>query len=222
VDPAPTSAPEPVEAVPRRWSAGPIGLVFALLFLAGAVGYFVGVRTTEPGLGAVDEGFLVDMSDHHDQAVLLAQLELANGCDPVALDFATEVIMQQRQELGQMAMLMAQHGVARPEFDLDRPAMEWMDMTSTLGTMPGWASEAEIEQLRASSCTEADLLFLRLMQAHHRGGVHMADQAATDADAPELRELAERMARFQTTEIAEYQQVIDRITAAQANGSAPS
>lgn len=184
-------------------------LVLALAWLAGAAGYLVGVRTSEPAFGEVDRGFVVDMSDHHDQAVLLAQHELENGSDPVALDFAREVLLLQRSELGEMAMLMAQNGVTRPDLDLERPTMGWMGMSSTLATMPGWVDADDVEALRTSSGTTADRLFLSLMQQHHAGGAHMSEYAADRAESPELRALAERMARNQRIEIREYQSVLD-------------
>ncbi len=196
---------------PRRLPWGPIGLVLALLFLAGCVGYVVGTRSSTPTLNAVDRGFLVDMSDHHDQAVELALYELANGQDAVALDFATEVVMQQRQELGQMAMLMNQHDVVRPDLDLGRSAMGWMDMGSPLSDMSGWARDDDIQALRDARGAAADILFLQLMQAHHRGGAHMADFAAQAGSDPELGVLAGRMARNQRIEVNEYQTVLDRL-----------
>lgn len=196
----------------RGW-VGPVLLALAVAWLAGAVGYVVGVRTSAPAFGAVDEGFVLDMSDHHDQAVLLAQLELENGSDPVALHFAQEVLLFQRAELGEMAMLMAQNGVVRPDLSLERPAMGWMGMSSTIGTMPGWIDEADVDALRNASGTGADLLFLSLMQRHHEGGAHMSEYAAENADGAELRALAARMARNQRVEIGEYQSVIDRLEA---------
>jgi uncharacterized protein (DUF305 family) len=189
-------------------------LVLALLFLAGCLGYLVGYRGATPTLNAVDEGFLVDMSDHHDQAIELSLYELANGEDPVALSFATEVLLHQRQELGQMAMVMDQHGVVRPDLDLDRPVMGWMGMPTTLGSMPGWAQEDQLQALADATGNDADLLFLELMQAHHLGGVHMAETAAAAGSNPELRALAERMARNQRIEVNEYQIAIDRLTQA--------
>lgn len=204
----------PVDAPRRRPGWGPIGLVLAIMFLVGAVGYLVGVRTTEPRLGAVDRGFAIDMSDHHDQAVLMAQYELANGSDPVVLDFAREIILRQRDELGQMAMVLAQHEVARPDLDLDRRVMAWMGMNTTVGTMPGWAQPDDLEALRTSRGTNADVRFLELMQAHHAGGVHMAEDAAEHADEPALAALADRMARYQRVEINEYQRELDRLRGA--------
>ncbi len=41
--------------------------------------------------------------------------------------------------------------------------------------MPGMATKSQIEELRAASGREAEVLYLKLMTAHHRGGVHMAE-----------------------------------------------
>jgi uncharacterized protein (DUF305 family) len=206
-------------AGPRRVPWGPIGLVVALLFLAGCIGWFVASRSSTDELNEVDRGFLVDMSDHHDQAVQLALYELANGEDPITRDFAMEVLLFQRQELGQMAVLMAQDGLARPDLDLDRTAMSWMGMGTPLSYMPGWAQEDQIEALREAEGVEADILFLELMQAHHRGGVHMAEYAADNGSDPFLRDLAARMARNQTIEVNEYQVALDRLRERAADAS---
>lgn len=206
--------PEPASRRPLPW--GPIGLVMALLFLAGAVGFVVGGRDSEVSTSAVDEGFLLDMSEHHDQAVTIALYELANGENPTARQFATEVLLSQRQELGQMARMLAERDVARPDFDPDRPAMGWMGMATTLATMPGMATDADLERLRTAQGAAADELFLTLMQAHHQGGIHMADDAAQAALDPAVRDLAGRIARVQASEVAEYQLLMDKMRAGAA------
>jgi uncharacterized protein (DUF305 family) len=189
--------PEPATRRPVPW--GPIGLVVALLFLAGAIGFLVGAQESDVPTSAVDEGFLLDMSEHHDQAVTMALYELDNGVDPDARHFATEVLITQR-----------------PDLDPDRPAMGWMGMDTTAATMPGMASEAELEQLRTSEGLEADELFLTLMQAHHAGGLHMSEDAAQRAEDPAVRELADRIARLQAKEINEYQVLLEQLRAGAA------
>jgi uncharacterized protein (DUF305 family) len=206
--------PEPATRRPVPW--GPIGLVVALLFLAGAIGFLVGAQESDVPTSAVDEGFLLDMSEHHDQAVTMALYELDNGVDPDARHFATEVLITQRQELGQMARMLAERDVTRPDLDPDRPAMGWMGMDTTVATMPGMASEAELEQLRTSEGLEADELFLTLMQAHHAGGLHMSEDAAQRAEDPAVREMADRIARLQAKEINEYQVLLEQLLAGAA------
>ncbi len=188
-----------------------ITMGLALAFLVGALGYFIGVRTTERPSNTVDVGFLRDMSDHHDQAVRMAQSELANGSDSVAKGFAMEIIMFQRQELGRIQNFQDERGVSYAEYSLDRETMEWMGMSTPLKSMPGMATEEQLKQLDAAKGVDADKLFLTLMQTHHTGGAHMADYEAKNGADPKIREMAERMARNQRIEVKEYQGVIDRL-----------
>src|SRR4051794_13927613 len=59
----------------------------ALLFLGGAIGYFVPTQAPQsPGAASIDVGFLQDMRYHHDQAVQMSLTYLekpAAGQDPV-------------------------------------------------------------------------------------------------------------------------------------------
>ncbi len=91
--------------------------------------------------------------------------------------------------------------------------MAWMDMPTPLRTMPGMASADELAQLDAARGTEADLMFLELMQRHHSGGAHMADFATDHGANPDIRELAARMASNQRIEVKEYQGLIDKLRA---------
>jgi len=197
----------------RRPSAGFIVLILALAFLGGAIGYFFGVRGSETPTSAVDVGFMADMSDHHDQAVQMAIMELAHGQDPTVLGFAQDVLLFQRSELGAMAVLLDDHGAARPEYDPERTAMAWMGMSTLLSEMPGLATEAEMAELDAARGRASDLLFLSLMSAHHEGGLHMAEFAAANASDPRVRALAERMAKYQAVEVREYEMAQERLGA---------
>jgi uncharacterized protein (DUF305 family) len=79
-----------------------------------------------------------------------------------------------------------------------------MDMPVPAGKMPGLASEEDLARLRAASGPEAAKIGFELMTAHHRGGLHMARAATTRVKDPEMRALAERIARNQRIEINEY------------------
>lgn len=202
--------------VPRALALGPTkwaALGLALMFLVGAAGYFIGVRTASPPTSAIDEGFLQDMSDHHDQAVLIAQAELTNGSDPVVRDFAMEVLLFQRRELGIMQTYQQERGILAADYDPERLTMTWMDMARPLSAMNGMATPEQLAELDAADGIDADELFLRLMMEHHRGGVHMATYAADHAVDPKIAVLAQRMARNQEAEIGEYQVVLDRLEA---------
>jgi len=193
-----------------RWAA----LAVAATFLVAAVGYFIGVRTTEPDAPtAADVGFVADMTSHHDQAVEMALIAVDRAADPIVRSFATEVVIFQRWELGRFRSIQERWGVRQPEYDPERETMAWMDMGTPLSAMPGMAAEADLDRLQDASGTAFDLLFLELMSEHHRGGLHMAEAAEEDASDPEVRDLAGIMARTQASEIAEYAAQVERIRA---------
>ena len=181
-----------------------IFLVLALLYLAGSVGYFLGSPSSgHPGKNSVDVGFLHDMISHHEQAVAMATVELGAGADNGTRVFAREILTLQAYEIGLMDKQLADWGQAR-----QRPrttAMAWMGMPVEGANMPGMASEAEMAALDDARGRDADALFIPLMQDHHRGGVHMAEFAAKNAESEFVRTLAARMARNQRIEVNELE-----------------
>lgn len=187
-----------------------LGVLGAVMLVAG-VGFVVGVRVTGPPTDDVDVGFLQDMTEHHNQAVTMALLELTNGSDKEVLGFAREVLAFQRWELGKMDAYLEARDIEPVEYDLNRPVMRWMDMGGTLADMPGMASAGQLDQLKNATGLAADRLFLTLMTEHHRGGLHMAEYAEAHASDPLIRNLAGTMARNQRGEITEYARTIARL-----------
>ena len=157
----------------------------ACAFLAGAVGYAVGVRQEKVPSNATDVGFLIDMSDHHDQAVTMALSTYNRTTDPTIRSFAQDVLIFQRYELGLMPAYLADHGAVRPDFDPDRPAMGWMGHSMAAGTMTGMATDDQLAALQSATGRDLDVMFLDLMSAHHRGGIEMAERRRRPRGRPE-------------------------------------
>jgi uncharacterized protein (DUF305 family) len=174
----------------------------AVLFLMGAVGYVIGTRdagSADPSRTSTDVGFLYDMSAHHQQAVQLAVIEVTNGQDPEARAWALEVLRSQAYEIGLMEMRLGVWG--HDPADPPTTAMAWMGMTATAATMPGMASDDELDAIREAQGDEVDALFYALMIDHHAGGVVMANHAAGNADTDWVANTAAAMARIQSDEI---------------------
>ena len=183
-------------------------LVVALMFLAGAVGYFLG-GPRPPAQGSADVGFLQDMRFHHDQAVVMANVALAGATEPLVRTFAKEIILVQRYEIGVMDAYLARWGYPG---DPDRDsAMGWMGVAVPRDEMPGLASPLQMQALRDASGREVDRLFLAMMREHHRGGVDMASAGARLAGDTRVRDLAATMARNQRIEISEMEAARQRL-----------
>jgi len=207
IGPAPGGAADDVprsrvaEFLPKT-SRGWIASVAALVYLGGAIGYMVGVRSDRPpGRSSIDVGFLQDMISHHEQAIEMSNIELAGGAEPDVEAFAREILGFQAYEIGVMEGLLAEWG-HHPE-DRSETAMAWMDDPVPVDEMPGLASGDEMHRLGGAEGRDVDSLFVALMQDHHRGGIHMADYAAGAASDPSVRQLAARMARNQRIEVGE-------------------
>lgn len=186
-----------------------IGVVFVVL--VGVLGYVIGNRRTTDqfALSDTDVGFLQDMIDHHNQAVEISLAAQRGITDPTVRDFANEVLLFQRREIGIMETLLANDG--QVPGDVDRMVMGWMNMPTQLQYMPGMASPDQINALAAASGDDANRGFLTLMREHHRGGLHMAEYAAETASNPKVRELARRIADYQRIEVNEYTQLMQRL-----------
>jgi uncharacterized protein (DUF305 family) len=186
-------------------------LAAALAFLGFAVGVFVS-RDQPPGEGSVDVGFYRDMTAHHQQALSLATLELANGENATVRSYAREVLTFQSYEVGVMHQTLSEWGYSSEQQSDE--AMAWMDtpgMPVPADQMPGYVTEDQIDELNQARGRAADSLFLELMAEHHRGGLHMADYAADNASDEGVRQLAARMAHNQAQEINEYRDTARRL-----------
>jgi uncharacterized protein (DUF305 family) len=124
---------------------------------------------------------------------------------------AFDIITSQQQQAGQMYGWLVQWGLDQTG---SRPPMAWVGGEHAAahagpdGSMPGMATPAQLAELKAASGVEAERIFLRLMIAHHTGGVAMAEAAVADARTPEVRTLAAAIAAAQTSEITLLQQML--------------
>lgn len=181
-----------------------VALLAAVAALAGVIGFVVGQRAESfPGRGSVDAGFLIDMIDHHDQAVQMSLLETRNGGTPEIQHFAHEILRQQSVEIGLMTEKLEEWGLER-RAEVST-AMAWMDHPHPSDAMPGMAAPSEMKALGIARGRDADALFVRLMKAHHQGGADMAQYAADHASTAWVKDLAGRMAKVQRQEIGEME-----------------
>jgi uncharacterized protein (DUF305 family) len=182
-------------------------MAVAVMFLGGAIGYLVAPSNFDPdapGAHSVDVGFLQDMRLHHDQAVQMAFIMLdkpINSGNTTLRSIAYEIARDQQNEMGRMYQMLADWNLPT-DSDSDT-VMAWMDDPLPSDKMPGLASTDDLTQLRNDSGNAADVLFAKLMIAHHQGGIHMAQYAAAHATTSRVRTMASAMVVDQQEEINE-------------------
>ncbi|MEP1122786.1 MAG: DUF305 domain-containing protein [Ilumatobacter sp.] len=163
----------------------------------------------QPPMNEVDVGFVRDMLDHHEQALLIANIYLDERPDSGVAPYAREVLLYQQREIGWMEGWLAEEGYAVGESD--RTAMEWMDEPVPVAEMPGMQSQQRLDELDAATGEDADRLFFLIMADHHLGAIHMGDHAKLNGARQEIMDFAANVSRNQKIEIAEYQAAYERL-----------
>ena len=191
-------------ALPWRHSALNVVLVLILaLGLGSTLGYFLGNSTSDTASNSVDTGFLQDMRIHHEQAVVMATIYLGaapNGNSTLRM-IAREIMLEQQMETGRMVQLLRMFKAS--ETNESDQVMGWMGTPIPLSRMPGYATDSELEKLYQSRDAQADQLFVSLMIAHHKGGVHMAQYARDNGKNKEVIAFAGLIIESQTSEVGE-------------------
>lgn len=192
-----------------RWLLVVLGLVcaVALLGAGAALTVVTGVGADRPpAVGSVDAGFARDMSTHHRQAVVMAQVERDNGTDPAVRLIAFDIETGQTSQVGQMLGWLESWDQT-PQSDIAQ--MSWMDHAIEPGRlMPGMATTAELTKLRSLSGKALDVYFLQLMIRHHKGGLEMAEYGAAHAKEPYVRDLAAKIVASQQSDVVTMEQML--------------
>ncbi|CAM4127834.1 DUF305 domain-containing protein [Nocardiopsis rhodophaea] len=197
---------EAVSDRPKKWGVGrpvPLWLTAAIAVVALLGGFLLG-RPAVPLDNSADAGFLRDMSVHHSQAVDMSLLILEKSDDPQLSILAQDIARTQQAQIGRMRGWLVQWGL---NIRGVQPPMAWMAGHGSHGadeapdTMPGWVPDEQMEKLEEAEGTEAEILFLRLMIDHHKGGIDMAKTAVAAADQKIVTDFAAGMAKAQQSEI---------------------
>jgi uncharacterized protein (DUF305 family) len=181
------------------------------------------LASVPPGNDSAEAGFARDMIVHHAQAVQMAEIvrDKTNSDDMRLL--AADISLTQQAQVGIMQGWLEVWGLP---ITGEEPAMAWMGQPMD-GFMPGMATPDEITRLSQLPPDRADVLFLRLMIAHHAAAIPMAQAILKRTDEPEVRELARSIIGSQTAEIANMKDMVEKkvgdsaqVDLEPANGSA--
>lgn len=207
---------EEVPAEPPRGGRPPRLLIVGALAVLAAIAVVVVLvwptgSTTEgtPSNGSADAGFARDMTVHHQQAVELSFIVRDRTGDEDVRRLAYDVINTQANQRGMMLGWLEAWDLPKSS---QKAPMSWMDhgMEGMKGMdykphdgslMPGMATNTQMDQLRKAEGKAAEIFYLRLLTAHHKGGVDMSEAAAEMAKTDQVRRLAQGMVEGQRAEM---------------------
>ncbi|WP_446042286.1 DUF305 domain-containing protein [Streptomyces sp. SID1121] len=127
---------------------------------------------------------------HHTQALKMTELVPKRAASASVKRLAERIASAQKPEIDVMAGWLEINGGAKKTSGHDH------------GAMPGMATEAQLDQLRASKGKAFDELFLTLMITHHQGAITMATEALSSGNNVLVEEMAGDVIAQQTSEMA--------------------
>lgn len=154
-----------------------------------------------PAHNQADITFAQDMISHHAQAVAMSRMAGQRAQSPQVKDLAARIQTAQQPEIDQMSSWL--HSWNAPVPSTDNP-MGRMDHDS-LGAMPGMMTNDQMRQLRMAPADKFDLMFLRMMIAHHEGAITIARSELSNGQNTDARQLAQRIIDAQQREVTEMQ-----------------
>ena len=137
-----------------------------------------------------DISFAEMMIPHHEQAILMSELALANSEDSEVRELAQTILDAQSPEIEQMK--------------------SWPGVNPSLHSghmMEGMLSDSEVEALRQAMGRSFDLLFLEGMIKHHEGAIVMAEDVV-DSENLEVSQLAKAIISAQESEISQMRAML--------------
>ncbi|MGV9345183.1 DUF305 domain-containing protein [Streptomyces spiralis] len=187
------------------------GAAATALVAAGAITYAVAEdnagsgtnRPATPSADSADAGFARDMAVHHQQAVEMSFIVRDRTTDPEVRRLAYDIAQTQANQRGMLLGWLDLWGLPKVSAD---PPMTWMGMgdmaTGKDGAlMPGMATNTQLKKLGGLSGRQAEVFYLQLMTAHHRGGIHMAEGCVDRCTVGVEKRLAQGMVDAQRSEI---------------------
>ncbi|MFJ2032372.1 DUF305 domain-containing protein [Streptosporangium sp. NPDC087985] len=149
-----------------------------------------------PTANAVDVKYMRDMISHHRQAIDMAVLAPTRAGSDTLKSLASRIKDAQGPEIQYMTTWLQQQGQKAPGHHADHAGM------------PGMATPAQMEALRAASGKEFDQLFLTLMSAHHQGALTMSEEVLIGGSHIKVEELANDVTATQSAEIRRMQEML--------------
>ncbi|MEU6354852.1 DUF305 domain-containing protein [Streptomyces sp. NPDC047072] len=129
------------------------------------------------------------MIEHHTQALDMTELAPKRAESAKVKALAERISASQGPEIAAMRAWLKEYGESEKSEDHDH------------ATMPGMATETQLDNLRAARGKAFDQLFLTLMTTHHQGAITMATEVKGQGNNVRIEEMADDVVAQQTSEI---------------------
>ncbi|WP_327595985.1 DUF305 domain-containing protein [Streptomyces chartreusis] len=144
-------------------------------------------RAEDDSPNSADVSYARMMIVHHTQALEMTELAPDRAESTKVTKLAERIAAAQKPEIAAMQGWLETQGKAGHGHDH--------------GSMPGMATEAQLEKLRAARGKAFDQLFLTLMITHHEGAITMATDVKGQGNNIRVEEMADEVIAQQTSEI---------------------
>ncbi len=143
-----------------------------------------------------DRNFIANMIAHHQGAVDMAKLALANAKHQELKDMANDIVTAQEKEIADMLAWQKAWGYPPT-------SAEDMQDHSAMGMMDDMAGMTA--QLEGKTGDDFDKTFLEQMILHHQSAIDMAAPGEKNASRQEVKDLTAAIVKAQSKEIAQMQ-----------------
>lgn len=150
---------------------------------------------------SADTTYMRDMIEHHGQAIVMTDIAGKHADSENVRSIAERIAAGQQPEIAVMEAWLEENPGGGGEDGHDGGHAGGHE------SMPGMASEADLDRLRAARGGEFDALFLKLMIAHHEGAVKMAEEVLGKGNNEYVEQLATGVIAQQVSEIGRMEEL---------------
>lgn len=170
-----------------------------------------GTSGSANGGTAADVSFAQLMIPHHQQAVEMADLALAQASSAQVKQLAAQIKSAQDPEIAQMTGWLEEWGEPTAMPGSEDGGMEGMDHSGMdMGgvSASGMMTAEDMAGLGEARGAEFDRMWLSMMIAHHQGAITMAQQVLETTSDSRVKSLADAIIEGQTKEIDTMKQLL--------------
>lgn len=155
-----------------------------------------GHRPENDSPNSADVSYARMMIEHHAQALVMTDLAPKHAGSKEVKRIAARIAAAQKPEIEAMKGWLTSHG---------KPLKAEGHQHAT---MPGMATEAQLDELRTAEGKAFDRLFLTLMTTHHQGAITMAAEVKGQGNNIVIEEMADEVIAQQTSEITRMRDML--------------